>query len=188
MPEKALEVIGNLNIDDPSLSTGVGTASYRQGKVYFLLGNYDHAVTLWTTKSVAQIRTQRSMMAPAATQMLLNGDPVSSTRMLLELPEQVDQQAAWEFELALAALEGGLPPELAADHFTTALKLEPAMSVRPLIAYYLEKLGKPVPPPRSEAPKPAPATTTPEPSTPKPELPAEPFAPQGTKPAEPPKN
>ena len=47
MPEKALDVIGNLNVDDPSLSTGVGTASYRQGKVYFLLGNYENAVTLW---------------------------------------------------------------------------------------------------------------------------------------------
>ena len=159
MPEKALDVIGNLNVDDPSLSTGIGTASYRQGKVYLLLGNYEQAVFLWRDKSVNQLQTQRGMMAPAATVMMLNGDPMASTRMFLELPEKVDQQAEWEFELGLAALEGGLPSELAAEHFTTALKLEPNLAVRPVIAYYLEKLGKPVPPPKAEAP--APATTTP---------------------------
>jgi len=193
MPEKALDVIGNLNVDDPSLSSGsgassVGTASYRQGKVYFLLGNYENAVTLWRDKSVSQVRTQRSMIAPAAAQMLLNGEPMTSTRMFLEIPEQVALQAGWEFELALAALEGGLPPELAADHFTAALTLEPSMPVRPLIAYYLEKLGKPVPPPKpADLPRPAPTTASPEPTTPKPELPADPFAPGETRPVEPPK-
>ena len=51
--------------------------------------------------------------------------------MFLELPEKVDQQAEWEFELALAALEGGLPPDVAADHFQTALKLEPDLDRPP---------------------------------------------------------
>ena len=187
MPEKALDVIGSLNVDDPSLSTGVGTASYRQGKVYLLLGNYENAVTLWRDKSVTQLRTQRNLMAPAAAQMLLNGEPMGSTRMFLELPEKVDTQALWEFELALAALEGGLPPDLAADHFTTALTLEPAMSVRPVIAYYLEKLGKPVPPPRPASPAPDPNTSPAPPVAPdvpvgpKPEPPAEPSPSGGPK-------
>lgn len=182
-PEKALDVIANLNVDDPSLSSGIGTASYRQGLVYLLLGNYENAVTLWRDKSIAQIRTQRNLLAPSATQMLLNGEPVASTRMFLELPEKVDQQAQWEFEMAMAALEGGLPPDLAADHFQSALKLEPALTVRPLIAYYLEKLGKAVPPPRSAATRPTPApAATPSAETPGPELPANPFVPEAAKP------
>ena len=176
-PEKALDVIADLNVDDPSLGTGVGTASYRQGKVYFLLGNYENAVTLWRDKAIPQVRTQRSLMAPTAGQMLLQGEAVASVRMFLELPEKVDQQAEWEFELALAALEGGLPPDVAADHFQTALTLEPALTVRPLIAYYLEKLGKPVPPPREPAPVPAiPGSTS------RPELPADPFLRDETRP------
>ncbi|WP_435005525.1 tetratricopeptide repeat protein [Tundrisphaera lichenicola] len=190
MPEKALEVIGPLNVDDPSLSTGVGTAAYRQGQVYFLLGNYENAVTLWRDKSVAQLRTQRGLMAPVATQMLLNGDPVASTRMLLELPEKVDQQAQWEFELGLAVLEGGLSPEVAAEHFTSALKLEPNLLARPVIAYYLEKLGKPVPPPTTvETPAPAtPATEpTPAPATPATEPAPKPEAAEEAKPTDAPK-
>ena len=191
LPDKAFDVIGNLNIDDPSLSTGVGTASYRQGKVFFLLGNYENAVSLWRDKSIAQVRTQRSMQATAAGQILLGGDPTTSVRQFLEVPEKVETQAGWEFELAMAALEGGLPPDVAADHFQAALKLEPNLAVRPVIAYYLEKLGKPVPPPRAATPRAAEPTLTPTPAveTPKPaeasELPANPFAPATAKPPKP---
>jgi hypothetical protein len=38
-------------------------------------------------------------------------------------------------------------PEEAAEHFTKALTLAPDLVVRPIAAYYLEKIGKPVPPP-----------------------------------------
>ena len=190
-PDKALDLITSLalNIDDPSLSTGVGTASHRQGMIYFLLGDYRNAIALWGERSVSQVRTQRLMQAPIATQMLLKGDPVASTRMFIELPEKVDQQAEWEFELALAGLEGGLPGAFAAEHFRAALELEPNLGVRPVIAYYLEQLGEPVPPPRSPAPAavipasepaaettPAPTeapapTPTPDPATPAPVTP-----------------
>ena len=162
-------MIGTLNVDDPSLSTGVGTASYRQGMVYFLLGNYENAVTLWRDKSIAQVRTQRSLMAPAA-------DPDAPQRRARRLDPDVPGAAregrpagrsgssSWPWP----RLEGGLPPDLAADHFQTALKLEPDLTVRPLIAYYLEKLGKPVPPRQPEArpgrrSPPTPADPTPEP-------------------------
>ncbi len=184
-PDKALDLIGALAIDDPSLSTGIGTSSYRQAKVYFLLGNYENAVSLWRDKSIIQVRTQRSLQAPGATQLLLKGEPVASTRMFTELPEKIETQAAWEFEMASAALEGGLPPEFVAEHFQAALKLEPDLATRPIIAYYLTKLGKEVPPPRARAtspspsPSPAPAAPT---STERPELPANPFEP-GTAPA-----
>ena len=187
LPDKAFDVIFNLNVDDPTLSTGIGTATYRQGLVYYLLGNYDNAITLWRDKSIAQVRTRRSLEAPMAAQMLLNGDPVASTRMFLELPEKVNIQAEWEFELALAALEGGLPPDLVADHFQNALKLEPNLTVRPVIAYYLEMLGKPVPPPRPATPNAAEPSPAPSSAAEKPERPPDPFATDPPKAAEPPK-
>ncbi len=190
-PDKALDVIGSLNIGDPSLDTGPGTASYRQGKVYFLLGNYDNAITLWRDRSIDEIRKQRSVQATAAGQALLNGDPTTATRLLLELPEKVSTQAEWEFEMALAALEGGFPPKFAAEHFQAALKLEPNLTARPVIAYYLEKLGEAVPPPRAPAAKPAEAPTTPPTADPGP-APAPTPAPappaEATRPADPPAN
>ena len=188
-PDKALDLIGALAIDDPTLSTGFGTATYRQAKVYFLLGNYENAVGLWRDKSIPQVRTQRSLQAPGATLSLLKGEPVVATRMFTELPEKVETQAGWEFEMASAALEGGLPPEFVAEHFQAALKLEPDLATRPIIAYYLGKLGKEVPPPRTRATAPSPSPSplpTPAPSAPapaeRPELPANPFEP-GTPPA-----
>ena len=42
-------------------------------------------------------------------------------------------------------LEAGMPDDAAA-HFTQALTLAPDLGVRPIAAYYLEKIGKPVPP------------------------------------------
>ncbi len=111
-----------------------------------------------------------------ATQNLLKGDPVASTRMFIELPEKVDQQAEWEFELALAALEAGLPADVAAEHFRIALELEPSLGARPVIAYYLEQLGRPVPPPRAADPI--------TPTAPEPQPTAEPT-PAADKPADP---
>ena len=161
LPDKAFDLIGTLNIDDPTLSTGIGTATYRQGKVSFLLGNYDFAVNLWQSRSIDQVRKQRSMQATMAGRILLDGDPMTAIRQLLEVPEKVEIQAEWEFELAMAALEGGLASDFTAEHFQTALKLEPNLATRPVIAYYLEKLGKPVPPPRSTAPRDARAVANP---------------------------
>ncbi len=190
-PDKALDVVSNLNIDDPSLSTGVGTATHRQGMIYFLLGNYTNALSLWTERSIAPLRTQRLMQAPMAAQAFLRGDPIAATRMYIELPQKVDQQAEWEFELGMAALEGGLPTAFVAEHLKTALELEPNLSVRPVIAYYLEQLGEPVPPPRPTTRSTTPAadpTSVPKPNepvaTPTDSLPADPFAP---KPVEAPK-
>jgi hypothetical protein len=38
-------------------------------------------------------------------------------------------------------------PDQAAEHFTSSLTLAPQLTTRPIAAYYLEKMGKPVPPP-----------------------------------------
>jgi hypothetical protein len=58
----------------------------------------------------------------------------------------LSQQASWEYDLAMCDLEAGSPDE-AAVHFTKALTLAPDLAVRPIAAYYLGKMGKPVPPP-----------------------------------------
>jgi tetratricopeptide (TPR) repeat protein len=191
--DKAFEMVStlNLSVDDPSLSTGIGTAAYRQGLINFLMGNYEYAINLWGKRSIDQVQTQRGFQAPESVKILLAGNPIESTKLLLQLPEKVGLQAGWEFEVALAALEGGLPPDFVADHFQKALKLEPDLTVRPVIAYYLEKLGKPVPPPRVATPKPAePSTASPLPlpaipPAEKSELPANVFTPDPAKPPEP---
>jgi tetratricopeptide (TPR) repeat protein len=184
-PDKAFDVIYDLDPDSDKLSnapgqaSAVGTAAYRQGLVFLLLGSYDNVFSLWRDEAINKLQTQRSLQGPSAGQMLLIGEPVASTRMLLELPEKANTQAQWEFELGLATLEGGFPPDVAAEHFETALKLEPNLTVRPLIAYYLEKLGKPVPPPKIATPKPVePATPPAQPD----ELPKDVFEPEPTKP------
>src|SRR5262249_37736040 len=60
---------------------------------------------------------------------------------------------------AICELEAGRPEE-AAKHFTNALTLSPDMPTRPIAAYYLEKLGKAVPPKRSKADPTSPAVGT----------------------------
>ncbi|WP_435021286.1 tetratricopeptide repeat protein [Tundrisphaera sp. TA3] len=193
-PDKAFDLLGNSNSDDPTFSTGVGTSPFRQGRVHFLLGNYTNAVLLWASKAIPPLQVQRSFQALTTAQMILTGEPMSATRTLMDIPEMISQQAEWEFETALAALEGGIAPSVAAEHFTKALELEPDLAIRPVIAYYLEKLGKPVPPARTVAPEeksapPAPAPPTqPEPEAkekpPEPATPTEPKE-KATEPAPP---
>ena len=76
------------------------------------------------------------------------------------LPTLVSRQAHLEYDLALCLLESG-SPDRAAEYFTRALKLVPELAVRPIIAYYLEKLGKPVPelPKKADLPQPRAGTT-----------------------------
>jgi tetratricopeptide (TPR) repeat protein len=144
-PDKALDLWTGGNVADPVLSDGPGTAAMRQGRVFLLLGNYSSAVMLWSTQAIPQLQGQRAMKAPAATRSLIEGDPISTARTLVELPEEVTKQAIWEFDLGMAAIESGQGTDLAGEHLAKALTLQPNLSVRPVIAYYLQKLGKPVP-------------------------------------------
>ena len=145
-PEKALDILAtSTTIDDPTLGTEPGTAAYRQGRVYFLLGNYTYAASLWKNYAIRQIRLERSFAAMGAGMSLLHGEAKHASTLLMSLPTKLTTQAGWENELALCELESG-DTTRAAEDFTSALTLMPNLPTRPVAAYYLEKMGKPVPP------------------------------------------
>ena len=144
-PEKATEMLGGGSPDDPSFGSEPGVSAMRQGRVYFLLGNQDYSGTLWEKFALPRLRIDRALRALESTRLLLRGEGRSTSASLLEIPGRISQQAQWEFEAGLCRLEGGLPA-LAAEHFRKALTLAPTLGTRPIIAYYLTKLGQSVPP------------------------------------------
>ena len=188
-PDKAVEMLGAGTVEDPTFGTEPGISALRQGRAYFLMGNCEYAATLWDRYALPRLRQDRVNRALSATQGYIGGEAKAATAGLLEMPDKINQQANWEYDSALCRLEGGAP-EQAAEHFTKVLTLAPKYSLRPVVAYYLEKLGKPVPPipvepkatptpaakPVAEAPRPAEAPK-PAPEAPK----------AAPKPAEPPK-
>jgi tetratricopeptide (TPR) repeat protein len=151
-PEKAIEMFSTGTINDPSFGAEPGLAAVRQGRAYFLLGNDEYGANLLERWAIPALRHERGMRAVAAASSLVKGEAKGATSAFLEIPEKVLMQAQWEFEAGLYRLEAGTP-ETAAEHFTKALTLGPNLAIRPVIAYYLEKLGKPVPPTTSEAEK-----------------------------------
>ena len=159
-PDRAVELLAMGASEDPNLGTEPGTSFIRQGQVYFLLGNYTTAAHLWQERAIPRLRFDRSMRALSMAQLLARGELTVATNINLILPNLVNRQAYWEYELALCLLESG-SPDGAADYFTRALKLVPDLTVRPIIAYYLEKLGKPVPelPKKADRPRPRAGTT-----------------------------
>ena len=156
-PDKAVELWNGGTSADRNLSDGPGTAAMREGRAFLLIGNYANALGIWNREALPELKVQRTLRAPQAVRALLDGDPMATARTLLELPPEVSKQAVWEFEIALASLEAGAPVDETAAHFESVLKLVPDAAVRPVVAYYLEKLGKPVP----VDPNPEPASTTP---------------------------
>jgi tetratricopeptide (TPR) repeat protein len=151
--DKALELLSVGAVDDPNLGSQPGASALRQGMVYFLLGNYLSAATLWQDRAIPRLRYDRSNRVLSAAATFVRGEMIPATNALMAVPGSLSQQASWEYDLAICKLEGGLPEE-AAEHFTKALTLAPDLAMRPIAAYYLEKLGKPVPPPpkRAEGP------------------------------------
>lgn len=184
-PDKAGELWQAGSSADRTLSdpNQPGTAALRQGRVYLLLGNYESALAIWNREAIPSLRMERSLGGPMAVRYLLEGDPATSARTLLQIPEEGNKQALWEFEAGMASLEAGHPVDETAAHLTNALTLVPNLALRPVIAYYLKKLGRPVPEPPADAKKPekaplplpsiapvanpAPGATIPAPGTPK---------------------
>ncbi len=144
-PDKAIEMLSSGSINDPTFGNEPGVSPMRQGRAYFLLGNPEYASTLWEKYALPPLRYDRGVRALGATMAFMKGDTQSSTASLLEIPEKVRLQAIWEFDDGMCRLEQGLP-EPAIEHLTKALTLAPKLALRPVIAYYLEKLGAPVPP------------------------------------------
>jgi hypothetical protein len=192
-PERAIELVAN--IDDPTLNTGPGTPSHRQGLASLLIGNYDNAASLWRSRALPQLRGALAAQALAAGRYLVDGEVKGASVSFRELPGEIGDEASWEMMLGLALLEsgpislnagtsllGGAPAEdssqpslvdTAAEHLTKALTLRPNLPARALVAYYLEKLGKPVPPPPTE-PSPA-LSPSPTPAPKGDDMPKDPF-------------
>ena len=139
-PEKSLEMLSTGTIEDPSFGSEPGMSAMRQGRTYFLLGNSEYAGTLWEKYAIPRLRYERASRALTATQGLIKGEAQGATTLYIELPEKIALQAVWEFDAGIARLEGGTP-ELAAEHFRKALQLAPKIATKPVIEYYLEKLG-----------------------------------------------
>ncbi|HMB03546.1 MAG TPA: hypothetical protein VKP69_07380, partial [Isosphaeraceae bacterium] len=151
-PERAVELLSSGNVEDPALGGEPGVSALRHGRVYFLLGNYEYAASLWQERAIPQLRFERGARALSAGRMLVTGETQTALNTLINIPGKIATQAAWEYDLALCRLESGRP-DLAAERFTRALTLAPTLTVRPIVAYYLEKLGKPVPSANVEEPK-----------------------------------
>ncbi len=145
-PDKALELLSTGALEDPNLGVEPGAGAFRQGRVYFLLGNYLSAATLWHERAIPRVRAERSGRVLASAVGLTRGESLQTTNAFLGLPTSLSQQAAWLYDLGMCQLEAGMPVE-AAESLTSALTLAPGLGVRPIAAYYLEKMGKPVPPP-----------------------------------------
>ena len=144
-PDKAIEMLSSGSINDPTFGSEPGVSPMRQGRAYFLLGNPEFASTLWEKYALPPLRYDRGVRSLGATMAFMKGDTLASTAALLEIPEKIRLQALWEFDDGMCRLEQGLP-EPAIEHLSKALTLVPKLALRPVIAYYLEKLGAPVPP------------------------------------------
>ena len=106
------------------------------------------AAQLWEDRAILRLRQDEGMRALAAGSALLHGQAKTATTLFLEIPGKVGLQASWQYDLGICELEAGRPDRAAAA-LTEALTLAPDLPLRPVAAYYLEKLGKPVPPPRA---------------------------------------
>ena len=151
-PDKAAGLLSIGGAEDMAQGGEPGSSAERHARVYHLLGNYEDAAILWEKRAIPQVRFDRTSRALGQLQTFLRGEPKAAVISLLSIPQKIATQAAWEFDLALCRLESGMP-DLAAEHFTKVLTLVPDHTNRPLIAYYLEKLSKPVPPSSAEKEK-----------------------------------
>jgi tetratricopeptide (TPR) repeat protein len=143
-PDRALEMISMGINEDTTLGTEPGSSWVRQGHIYLLLGNYVSAASLWRERAIPRLRYERTLRALSAAQVLDRGELIPAINAKLTQPTLMNRQGVWEYELGQCLLESGSPEE-AAEYFTRALKLVPDLVYRPIMAYYLTKMGKPVP-------------------------------------------
>ena len=123
-PDKALELLSTGALEDPNLGVEPGAGAFRQGRVYFLLGNYLSAATLWRERAIPRVRAERSGRVLMSAVGLTRGESLQTTNAFLGLPTSLSQQAAWLYDLGMCQLEAGMPNE-AAESLTSALTLAP---------------------------------------------------------------
>jgi tetratricopeptide (TPR) repeat protein len=157
-PDRAIPYLDNIG-DDPNLSTGPGSAPFRQGRVYFLLGNYRTATELWEQYAIPQLKIARTQAAIQSGLGLLRSNPVGGLQSAMDVPGQLLQQAEWEYLLGLAYLESGEPSK-SAIHLQAALELNPELGGRAIAVEYLNRMGVEVP--ASTSGEPSEATPTAE--------------------------
>ena len=205
-PNEAFDLLEGTTANDESLGVDGATpglklarAGYRNGLVHLLLGNYSMTTRYWNNYTLPFIRAAETEQTLNAAREMLNGQAIPALRSIMEVagtPEQpglIDTYAEWQAELGFCQLESGAAldtrdangavlQEGAATHFRRALEIKPQTPLRPLLAYYLEKMGQEVPAAPVDEPAPAvvPATTAPTTHEPQPEVPA-----AEVKPAEP---
>ncbi len=142
---RAFDLLVESPIDQSSFGGDAGVAARRRGETYFLLGDYTTAAELWAGRAIPAHQIDGAQEILESAKFVLIGDLLTFTKASIDVPKKLTQQALWEYDLALCELEAG-KTESAAKHFTRCLELLPKINVRPVIVYYLEKLGKPVPP------------------------------------------
>ena len=155
-PDRAIDYLSSPEADPSAVP---GAAQFRQGRVYFLMGDYRTAINLWGTLALPQLRSSRTQDAFDIVKLLLQGEPMAAAQTGLELPSRTDQQANWEYLLGQAMLEQGIPAQ-AGEPLSSALVLLPDHPARPIIAELLGRLGLDVPPPPEEQDAPPSPDTT----------------------------
>ena len=108
-PEKAYELLATGALEDPNLGAEPGSGAFRQGRVYFLLGNYLSAATLWHERAIPRVRADRSGRVLAAATGLTRGDAMQTTNLSGHCPRSLRQQATWLYDLGMCQLEAGMP-------------------------------------------------------------------------------
>ena len=119
-PDKALELLSTGALEDPNLGVEPGSGAFRQGRVYFLLGNYLSAATLWHERAIPRVRAERSGRVLASSVGLDARRCAATTNAFLALPTSLSQQATWLYDLGMCQLEAGMPID-AAESLTKAL-------------------------------------------------------------------
>src|SRR5262249_48229940 len=112
-PDQALELLSLGASEDATLGQEPVTSFLRQGEVYFLLGNYSSAATLWRERAIPRLRFDRSMRALQAGQFVNRGDLITASNANISLPTLIGRQASWEYELGQCLLESGAPDQAA---------------------------------------------------------------------------
>ena len=135
-----------------------------------MLGNYLSAATLWQDRAIPQgPRSTAAAGLSTRPRVLIRGEAIQATDTVPDAPGHPEPSKQAGSSTWRCASSRPACPTSAATHFTKALTLAPDLAVRPIAAYYLQKMGKPVP---EAAKNPAQGAVTVPPASPEPTKPS----------------